>query len=244
MYDGKFKFGVVVFPGSNCDHDVYYVLSEIFSQDVRFIWHKDESVGDVDVVILPGGFSYGDYLRAGAIAKFSPVMRDVIRFANEGGIVIGICNGFQILVEAGLLPGAFLRNKSLRFICKNVYIRVENNETIFTSLSKKGDVLKIPIAHGDGNYYVDDETLDRLIKENRIVFRYCDRDGKVDEASNPNGSVFNIAGVINEGGNVLGMMPHPERCSDPVLGCIDGKKIFNSLIYSLNFVRKVLTEQK
>jgi phosphoribosylformylglycinamidine synthase I len=171
-------------------------------------------------------------------------MRDVIRFANEGGIVIGICNGFQILVEAGLLPGAFLRNKSLRFICKNVYIRVENNETIFTSLCKKGDVLKIPIAHGDGNYYVDDETLDRLIKENRIVFRYCDRDGKVDEASNPNGSVFNIAGVINEGGNVLGMMPHPERCSDPVLGCIDGKKIFNSLIYSLNFVRKVLTEQK
>ncbi|CUS77569.1 phosphoribosylformylglycinamidine synthase subunit I [Candidatus Kryptonium thompsonii] len=234
----KLKFGVVVFPGSNCDYDTYFVLEKIFNQDVKFIWHKDRSVGDVDVVILPGGFSYGDYLRPGAIARFSPIMEDIIRFANRGGKVLGICNGFQVLVEAGLLPGALLRNSSLRFVCKYVYVRVENNDTFFTSLCDEGEVLKLPIAHGDGNYYVDDETLKKLIDNNQIVFRYCDRYGNVTEESNPNGSIYNIAGVINEEGNVLGMMPHPERCSEPVLGCTDGAKIFNSLIHSLLFTEE------
>ncbi len=232
----RIKFGIVVFPGSNCDYDTYYVLKEIFKQDVKFIWHKESSVGDVDVLILPGGFSYGDYLRPGAIARFSPIMSDVIRFAKNGGKVIGICNGFQILVEAGLLPGALLRNSSLRFICKFVYVRVENKNTIFTSLCENGEVLKLPIAHGDGNYYVDDETLKRLIENGQVVLRYCDKDGNVTEDANPNGSIYNIAGIVNEEGNVFGLMPHPERCSDPVLGCTDGAKIFNSLIYSLSVV--------
>lgn len=234
----KLKFGVVVFPGSNCDYDTYFALEKIFEQDVKFIWHKDRTVGDVDVVILPGGFSYGDYLRPGAIARFSPIMEDVVRFAKRGGKVLGICNGFQILVEAGLLPGALLRNSSLRFVCKYVYVKVENNNTFFTSLCDEGEVLKLPIAHGDGNYYVDDETLKRLIDNNQIVFRYCDRYGNVTEKANPNGSIYNIAGVINEDGNVLGMMPHPERCSEPVLGCTDGAKIFNSLIHSLLFTEE------
>jgi phosphoribosylformylglycinamidine synthase len=232
----KIKFGIVVFPGSNCDYDTYYVLREIFKQDVKFIWHKESSIGDVDVLILPGGFSYGDYLRPGAIARFSPIMNDVIRFAKNGGKVIGICNGFQILVEAGLLPGALLRNSSLRFVCKFVYVRVENKDTIFTSLCENGEVLKLPIAHGDGNYYVDDETLKRLIENGQVVLRYCDKDGNVTEDANPNGSIYNIAGIINENGNVFGLMPHPERCSDPVLGCVDGAKILNSLIYSLSVV--------
>ncbi len=232
----KIKFGIVVFPGSNCDYDTYYVLKEIFKQDVKFIWHKKSSVKDVDVLILPGGFSYGDYLRPGAIARFSPIMDDVIRFAKNGGKVIGICNGFQILVEAGLLPGALLRNSSLRFICKFVYVRVESKNTIFTSLCENGEVLKLPIAHGDGNYYVDDETLKKLIENDQVVLRYCDKDGNVTEDANPNGSIYNIAGIINEGRNVFGLMPHPERCSDPVLGCVDGAKIFDSLIYSLSFV--------
>lgn len=230
----KIKFGIVVFPGSNCDYDTYYVLKEIFNQDVKFIWHKENSVGDVDVVILPGGFSYGDYLRPGAIARFSPIMNDVVRFAKSGGKVIGICNGFQILVEAGLLPGALLRNSSLRFICKFVYVRVENKNTIFTSLCQNGEVLKLPIAHADGNYYVDNETLKRLIENGQVVLRYCDKSGNVTEDANPNGSIYNIAGIINEEGNVFGLMPHPERCSDPALGCVDGTKIFNSLIYSLS----------
>ncbi|MDW8109302.1 MAG: phosphoribosylformylglycinamidine synthase I [Candidatus Kryptonium sp.] len=238
----KLKFGVVVFPGSNCDHDTYYVLKKVFGQDVKLIWHKDGTIGDVDVVILPGGFSYGDYLRPGAIARFSPVMQDVIRFAKRGGKVMGICNGFQILVESGLLPGALLRNSSLRFVCKFVYVRVENKNTIFTSQCEKGEVLKLPIAHGDGNYYVDDETLKKLIDNEQIVFRYCDKHGNITEESNPNGSVYNIAGIINEEGNVLGMMPHPERCSEPVLGCTDGAKIFNSLIYSLSFAEEFLNK--
>ncbi len=232
----KIKFGVVVFPGSNCDYDTYYVLKEIFKQDVKFIWHKENSVGDVDVLILPGGFSYGDYLRPGAIARFSPIMSDVVRFAKNGGKVIGICNGFQILVEAGLLPGALLRNSTLRFICKYVYVRVENKNTIFTSLCESGEVLKLPIAHGDGNYYVDDETLKKMIENGQVVLRYCDKDGNVTEDANPNGSIYNIAGIINEEGNVFGLMPHPERCSDPVLGCVDGVKIFDSLIYYLSLV--------
>jgi len=238
----KIKFGVVVFPGSNCDHDAYYVLKEIFNQDVKFIWHKENSVGDVDVVILPGGFSYGDYLRPGAIARFSPIMNDIVEFAGRGGKVIGICNGFQILVEAGLLPGALLRNSSLRFVCKFVYVRVENKNTIFTSLCEDKEVLRLPVAHGDGNYYVDDETLKKLIENNQIVLRYCDKDGNITRVANPNGSVYNIAGIINETGNVFGLMPHPERCSDPILGCTDGAKIFNSLIYSLSLAEEFLSK--
>jgi len=226
------KFGVVVFPGSNCDRDVYYVLSEIFHQDTQYIWHKDSSLGDVDVVILPGGFSYGDYLRCGAIARFSPVMREVIRFAEKGGVVVGICNGFQILLEAGLLPGAMLKNKSLNFVCKYVHLRVENANTRFTSACKRGEVLEVPVAHGEGNYIVDEETLGQLEHENRILFRYCDRNGMITDDANPNGSMANIAGLINDRGNVVGLMPHPERCSDEILGHTDGKKFFQSIIDS------------
>ncbi len=228
----KSKFGVVVFPGSNCDHDAYYVLKEIFQQDVRFVWHKETSLDDLDVVILPGGFSYGDYLRCGAIARFSPVMQEVIKIAKQGRTVIGICNGFQILCEAGLLPGAMLKNKSLRFVCKFVYLRVENAKTKFTSKCSEGEVLEIPVAHGEGNYFVDEETLKRLQDNQQIVFRYCDRRGEITEEANPNGSLANIAGLINEERNVFGIMPHPERCSDEVLGHTDGKKIFQSIIES------------
>lgn len=226
------KFGVVVFPGSNCDRDVHYVLSEIFQQEARYIWHKDSSLGDIDVVILPGGFAYGDYLRCGAIARFSPVMREVVQFAEKGGVVVGICNGFQVLLEAGLLPGAMLKNKSLNFVCKYVHLRVEDATTRFTSACKKGEVLEIPVAHGEGNYIVDEETLKRLEGENQILFRYCDREGTITEEANPNGSMANIAGLINERGNVVGLMPHPERCSDEVLGHVDGRKFFQSIIDS------------
>ncbi len=226
----KVKFGVVVFPGSNCDHDAYHVCKHVMEQDAVFLWHKDADLKGVDVVILPGGFSYGDYLRCGAIARFSPIMKEVIRFANEGGTVLGICNGFQILVEAGLLPGVLLRNASLRFVCTFVHLRVENNQTRFTSLTNRGDVLHIPIAHGDGNYFTDPETLDRLESNNQIIFRYCTRTGEVTDAANPNGSLSNIAGIVNEHGNVLGMMPHPERAADPLLRHTDGQKIFQSLI--------------
>jgi phosphoribosylformylglycinamidine synthase I len=226
------KFGVVVFPGSNCDRDAHYVVSEIFHQDTCYIWHKDSSLGDVDVVILPGGFSFGDYLRCGAIARFSPVMREVVRFAERGGVVVGICNGFQILLEAGLLPGAMVRNKSLNFVCKHVHLRVENANTRFTTACGEGEVLEVPIAHGEGNYIVDEDTLKQLEDQNRIVFRYCDRAGNITEEANPNGSMRNIAGIINEGGNVIGLMPHPERCSDEVLRHTDGKKFFQSIIDS------------
>ena len=180
------KFGIVVFPGSNCDHDAHYVAGTVMKQSARFIWHKEGSVGDVDVIILPGGFSYGDYLRCGAIARFSPVMKDVVRFANSGGVVIGICNGFQVLTEAGLLPGALLRNASLKFVCKDVYLRVENPDTLFTSACSALEVLRIPIAHGDGNYFTDGDTLERLEQERRVVFRYCSPDGVIDEKANPN----------------------------------------------------------
>ena len=229
----KLKFGVVVFPGSNCDHDAHYVAGTLLGHDARFIWHKEGSLGDVDVVILPGGFSYGDYLRCGAIARFSPVMKDVVRFANNGGIVMGICNGFQILTEAGLLPGVLLRNANLKFVCKYVHLRVENAETRFSSKCQPGEVLEIPIAHGDGNYFADEGTLQRLEENRQIVFRYCEPGGQVTDAANPNGAISNIAGIVNETGNVLGMMPHPERASDPVLGHTDGRKIFNSLVESL-----------
>ena len=227
------KFGIVVFPGSNCDHDAQYVAETILGQEARLIWHKESSVGDVDVVILPGGFSYGDYLRCGALARFSPIMKDVVRYANNGGVVFGICNGFQVLVEAGLLPGVLLRNDSLKFVCKYVHLRVEKAGTHFTSLCRKGEVLEIPIAHGDGNYFTDSETLKRLEDKDQIVFRYCDRSGSITAGANPNGSISNIAGIINEQGNVMGMMPHPERASDPVLHHTDGRKVFDSIVESL-----------
>jgi phosphoribosylformylglycinamidine synthase len=243
----KVKIGVIVFPGSNCDHDTYYVANTIMGQDTRLIWHKEGSIGDVEVVILPGGFSYGDYLRCGAIARFSPVMKDVVRFANNGGLVIGICNGFQVLTEAGLLPGVLLRNKSLLFICKYLHLRVENAGTRFTNQCELGNVLEIPIAHGEGNYFTDPDTLKKLEDNQQVVFRYCDRTGNLTEEANPNGSLNSIAGIINETGNVLGMMPHPERASDPILKHTDGKKIFESIIQSVSsqyyIVNNMVTER-
>jgi phosphoribosylformylglycinamidine synthase len=224
------RFGIVVFPGSNCDHDAYHVCRKVLGQDAVFLWHKDADLKDVDVVILPGGFSYGDYLRCGAIARFSPVMREVTRFAEAGGLVLGICNGFQILVEAGLLPGVLLRNASLRFACRHVQVRVENAFTPFTSVCAQGDVLTIPIAHGEGNYFADEETIGRLEANGQVAFRYCSPSGEITADSNPNGSLGNIAGIINERGNVLGMMPHPERAADPLLGHTDGQKVFASLL--------------
>lgn len=233
MAGDRVKFGVVVFPGSNCDHDAHYVCSEIMKQEAVFLWHKDTDLQDVDVVILPGGFSYGDYLRCGAIARFSPIMKEVVRFANNGGTVLGICNGFQVLVEAGLLPGVLLRNASLRFICKYVHLRMENAETRFTNQYRAGEVISIPIAHGEGNYFTDTVTLKRLEENGQIVFRYSSPDGAIADEANPNGSLANIAGIINEQGNVLGMMPHPERASDPLLRHTDGQRLFASIIESV-----------
>ncbi len=233
MVGEKVKFGVVVFPGSNCDHDAYYAAKKVLGQDAVFLWHKESSLQGADVVVLPGGFSYGDYLRCGAIARFSPIMKEVVRFARRGGTVIGICNGFQILSESGLLPGVLLRNASLRFVCKYVHLRVENAETRFTNQFTEGEVLSIPVAHGDGNFFADPATLQRLEDEQRIVFRYTDAAGAVTEAANPNGSLANIAGIINEEGNVLGMMPHPERACDPLLGHTDGRKVFLSIIHDI-----------
>ncbi|OGU30968.1 MAG: phosphoribosylformylglycinamidine synthase I [Ignavibacteria bacterium GWA2_35_9] len=227
------KFGVVVFPGSNCDHDAYYSLKKVLGYDVSFLWHKNTSLQNCDVIILPGGFSYGDYLRTGSIARFSPIMNSVIEFANSGGYLIGICNGFQILLEAGLLPGVMLKNKSLQFVCKDVYLSTENYNTIFTKEIPDKEVLKVPVAHGEGNYFADEDTLKDLVKNNRIVFKYTSGSGKVDEENNPNGSVMNIAGIINEKGNVLGMMPHPERSCNSVLGKTDGALIFKSLANSI-----------
>ncbi|GIV58135.1 MAG: phosphoribosylformylglycinamidine synthase subunit PurQ [Rhodothermaceae bacterium] len=226
-------FGVIVFPGSNCDHDAYHVARHVMGQEARFIWHKEPRVGDVDVVIVPGGFSYGDYLRAGAIARFSPVMKDVVRFARDGGLVIGICNGFQILCESGLLPGALMRNASLRFVCRDVHLRVEQTETPFTNALTPGQVVRIPIAHGEGNYYASEDVLDRLEANGQVVFRYCDAGGNVTPEANPNGSARNIAGIVNERRNVLGMMPHPERCAEAILGNEDGALLFRSLIRHL-----------
>ncbi|HUI11517.1 MAG TPA: phosphoribosylformylglycinamidine synthase subunit PurQ [Bacteroidota bacterium] len=226
------KFGVVVFPGSNCDHDAYYACKHVMGQDAVFLWHKDSDLKGVDAVILPGGFSYGDYLRCGAIARFSSVMKEVVRFASAGGPVLGICNGFQILLEAGLLPGVLLRNASLRFVCRYIHLRVENAGTRFTNRFVPGEVLSLPVAHGDGNYFTDDETLRRLEGEGRVVFRYCREDGSDGEDANPNGSRAAIAGIISERGNVLGMMPHPERAVDPVLRHTDGRKVFASIIAS------------
>jgi len=226
------KWAVIVFPGSNCDHDCYYILKDVLGQDVCYKWHKDTDLSSIDCVVLPGGFSYGDYLRSGAIARFSPIMNEVINFANNGGIVIGICNGFQILLEAGLLPGAMLRNKDLRFICKDVCLRIENSETAFTNKTKRGQVLKIPIAHAEGNYFVNNETLHKLQENNQIIFRYCTPEGEVSSVANPNGASDNIAGICNENKNVLGMMPHPERVVEQILGGDDGRLIFESIINS------------
>lgn len=230
------KFGVVVFPGSNCDHDAYYSLRKVLNYDVEFLWHKDTDLKQSSVILLPGGFSYGDYLRTGAIARFSPIMNSVINFANKGGIVIGICNGFQILLEAGLLPGVMIRNNSLKFACKDVYLSVENRETIFSSeISSDKKVVKIPIAHSEGNYFANSELLQELEAKKQIVFRYADAEGKVTDESNPNGSQMNIAGIVNKKGNVFGMMPHPERACDPTLGRTDGQQIFKSIAnYILN----------
>jgi len=224
------RFGVIVFPGSNCDQDCFHALKDVLKQEVDYIWHKDPSISGYDCIILPGGFSYGDYLRTGAIAKFSPVMKSVIREAKKGKPVIGICNGFQILLEAGLLPGAMLRNRNLRFICKYVYVSVENSREPFTKLFSPGDILKIPIAHGEGCYYADKETIKRLERQGQVIFRYCDSKGMSTESANPNGSLGNIAGICNEEGNVLGMMPHPERSSEKVLGSEDGRRIFQSIL--------------
>lgn len=225
----KPKFGVVVFPGSNCDYDAFYVIKKILNYDAEFLWHKDKNIKKCDAVILPGGFSYGDYLRTGAIARFSPIMDSVLNFAGKGGYVLGICNGFQILLEAGLLPGCMLKNNSLQFVCKDVYLSIKNRDSVFTKGIKNLTTIKIPVAHGDGNYFVDDETLKSLEENNQIVFQYASMQGETDEKHNPNGSVKNIAGIINKRGNVLGMMPHPERCSSGILGKTDGSLIFNSL---------------
>jgi len=229
----KPKFGVVVFPGSNCDHDAFYALHKVLEYDVNFLWHKDTDLKESDVIILPGGFSYGDYLRTGAIARFSPIMNSVIDFANNGGYVIGICNGFQILLEAGLLPGALLQNISLKFICKDVYLSVENYENNFTKGINDKTVLNLPIAHGDGNYFADESTLKELEDNNRIILTYSSKDGKVTNEFNPNGSLKNIAGIINKNGNVLGMMPHPERSCNPILAKTDGSLIFNALVNNI-----------
>ncbi len=224
------KFAVVVFPGSNCDHDCYYALKRVFQQDVTFVWHKESSLHNVDAVVLPGGFSYGDYLRTGAIARFSPVMNAVVDFATHSGIVLGICNGFQILCEAGLLPGALMRNRSLRFVCKFVNLRVENSNTAFTNLCQKNEILSMPVANGEGLYYADDETLADLNRNRQVLFRYADADGNASETANPNGSCENIAGIINKTGNVMGMMPHPDRSYEPALNSTDGTKVFASIV--------------
>src|SRR3984957_11390618 len=226
------KFGVVVFPGSNCDHDAYYALGPVLQQPVEFLWHQSTQVDGFDAIILPGGFSYGDYLRTGAIARFSPVMRAVEKFARDGGLVLGVCNGFQILCEAGLLPGVLQRNAGMRFVCRQVHVRVETTDTPFTAAAKPSQVLQIPIAHGDGNYFCDPATLADLERNRQIVFGYTTPDGREDAAANPNGSLANIAGVCNSGRNVVGLMPHPERAVEPALGSADGLVMFRSLIES------------
>jgi phosphoribosylformylglycinamidine synthase subunit PurQ / glutaminase len=227
------NIGIIVFPGSNCDRDCVHVLSEVMGQSAHLIWHQGTSVKGMDAIILPGGFSYGDYLRTGAIARFSPIMDAVVEFAGRGGMVLGICNGFQILLEAGLLPGAMLRNRHLSFICEDIYVRVENADTPFTNQCEPGQVLRLPIAHADGNYYTDPVTLSALQANAQIVFRYCDREGHVTSQANPNGSLDNIAGIRNATGNVLGLMPHPERGAEKVLHNEDGVLFFQSILSAL-----------
>ena len=226
------KFGVVVFPGSNCDEDMVYVLRDVLKQDTVKLWHKDKDLQGCDAIILPGGFSYGDYLRSGAIARFSPIMEKVAEHAAKGGFVFGVCNGFQVLCEAGLLPGALLMNTNRKFNCKNVFIKVENTESILTNSVPRNKALKIPIAHGEGSYYADEKTIKELNANNQILFRYCNENAELTEDSNPNGSLENIAGVCNAGKNVFGMMPHPERASDAELFNEDGRSLFESIIKS------------
>jgi len=232
------KFGVVVFPGSNCDHDAFHAIGSVLHQPVESIWHQSLDLQNCDALILPGGFSYGDYLRTGAIARFSPVMKSIEKFANSGGLVLGICNGFQILLEAGLLPGAMMRNSGLRFICRPVHIRVEHRDSPFTNAAKKGQVLTIPIAHSDGNYNCDEAMLVEMEKNRQILFRYTTADGRDDNVGNPNGSAANIAGICNRQRNVAGLMPHPERAVESVLDSQDGLVIFQSMIEALADVAK------
>jgi len=227
------KFGVLVFPGSNCDHDTYNVVENIAHQPVTFLWHDSPSLENCDVILVPGGFAYGDYLRTGAIARFSPVMQSVKKFASGGGLVLGICNGFQILCEAGLLPGALMRNAGLQYVCKQVYLRTETTDSPFTQTLTQGQLLKIPIGHMEGNYFCDETTLATLKSEDRIVFRYATADGEITREANPNGSLENIAGILSEKRNVLGMMPHPDRSSESILGSSDGFRIFESLVGAL-----------
>ena len=224
------KFAVVVFPGSNCDHDAYHAAKHVLGQEAAFVWHKDTSLGGADVVVLPGGFAHGDYLRTGAVARFSPVMQAVRTFADAGGPVIGICNGFQVLLEAGMLPGAMLRNRSLKFQCEHVFVRVEQTDTPFTIACRSGQILRIPIAHGEGNYYAEPEVVERLEKNRQVVFRYTTASGEVTPAANPNGSLNNIAGLCNEGRNVVGLMPHPERACELAIGSADGLVILESVV--------------
>jgi len=224
------KFGVIIFPGSNCDYDAYWTAGQVLGQEATLLWHDSHDLENCDAVIVPGGFAYGDYLRTGAIAKFSPVMESVRKFAAGGGLVLGICNGFQILCESGLLPGALMRNVGLKYVCKPVQVRIENADTPFTNACQKGEVLTIPIGHMEGNYFCDPDTLEELRRDNRIVFRYATPTGEITPAANPNGSLDNIAGICSAGGNVVGMMPHPERSAEPELGCTDGIKVFQSMV--------------
>ena len=227
------KFGVVIFPGSNCDRDLVHVVRHVMKKEVVELWHKDHSLRGCDFILLPGGFSYGDYLRSGAIARFSPIMQEVVEFADKGGFVFGICNGFQILTEAHLLPGALLQNENSQFICKNVFLRCESDESVITSKFNIGQVARIPVAHGEGRYYCDEAMLNQLNSNNQVLFRYCDGEGNVTVESNPNGALENIAGICNSRRNVFGMMPHPERCSEAVLGNSDGKLIFTSILNAI-----------
>lgn len=226
--------GVLTFPGSNCDHDAYHAMKHLMGAETRFIWHKETSLDGVDLLLIPGGFSYGDYLRTGAIARFSPVMQEVMTFAEEGRPVLGICNGFQILLEAGLLPGAMLHNEKLRFVCKNVFIRVENSNSPYTAGLEEGDILEVPVSHGEGNYFIDEEGLKSLQDNRQILFRYCDRNGELTPEANVNGSVDHIAGISNRQGNVMGMMPHPERAMESLLGSQDGVRFFDSVLSELS----------
>jgi phosphoribosylformylglycinamidine synthase I len=232
------KFGIVVFPGSNCDHDVYHVAKHVLGHEASFLWHKDPSFAGVDCVVLPGGFAHGDYLRAGAIARFSPIMKAVEAHAARGGLVLGICNGFQVLTEAGLLPGALMRNAGLKYICRDVYLRVERQDTPYTARIKQGTVLKIPIGHGEGCYFAPEEVLKELEEKRQVVFRYCDENGQVTAGSNPNGSLRAIAGVCNVRGNVLGLMPHPDRCAEEALGNAQGRRVFDSIVSAWEQARR------
>jgi phosphoribosylformylglycinamidine synthase subunit PurQ / glutaminase len=227
------RFAVVVFPGSNCDHDTYHAATHVLGQQAECIWHKDTSLKGADVVVIPGGFAHGDYLRTGAIARFSPIMPAVVEFARKGGPVLGICNGFQVLLEAGLLPGAMLRNSDVRFHCEQVFMRIERTDTPFTAAASSGQLVQMPTAHGEGNYYADPQVIRDLESSGRVVFRYCDAHGEVTPASNPNGSINNIAGICSEARNVVGLMPHPERACEPTLGSSDGLVVFQSVVRAL-----------